>query len=32
LNDAVTAFVADQNADTFVAALVQAAKDAGIKK
>jgi glucose/mannose transport system substrate-binding protein len=32
LNDAITSFVADQNVDRFVAALVQAAKDSGIKK
>jgi glucose/mannose transport system substrate-binding protein len=32
LNDAITSFVADQNVDRFVSALVQAAKDSGIKK
>jgi glucose/mannose transport system substrate-binding protein len=32
LNDAVTSFVANQNVDQFLSALVQAAKDSGITK
>jgi glucose/mannose transport system substrate-binding protein len=32
LNDAITSFVTDQNVDQFTSALVQAAKDSGIKK
>jgi glucose/mannose transport system substrate-binding protein len=32
LNDAVTGFVADQDVEEFVSALVQAAKESGIKK
>jgi glucose/mannose transport system substrate-binding protein len=32
LNDAITTFVVDKNADTFVKALAQAAKDSEITK
>jgi glucose/mannose transport system substrate-binding protein len=32
LNDAVTTFVVDKNADTFVKALAQAAKDSEMAK